>query len=387
MTFDNNNSEIAGLEKSAGSKKHGRIDATFFLLTLILLTIGLIMLFSAGYYYAQHYRDGNSFHFIQRQAIWAGLGLVLMIIFTFINYQIFKKLAFITFAVSVIMLIIVLFMPPLNNARRWISIGPINFQPSEVAKFAIILLFAFLISKNYKKMPTFSYGVLPFVFFIGIVSVLMMMQTHLSGTVLIMAIGFLMMFVGGTKYRYFLLAIAVAAVAVIGLVTILGVGYVQERLSGWIDPFSDTSNSTHQTYQSLLTIGSGGLLGVGLGGSNQKFLYLPEPQNDFIFSVVCEELGFIGAAIIIILFALFVYRGFVIASKAPDKFGMMMAVGITGQIGIQALLNIAVVTNTVPNTGISLPFFSYGGTALMMQLAQIGIVLNISRRANMEIKG
>jgi cell division protein FtsW len=280
---------------------------------------------------------------------------------------------------------VVLFFPELNGAKRWIHLGPLGtFQPSELMKFAIIVLFAYLVSVNYKRMGTFIYGVLPFMFSIGIVAFMMLLQPHLSGTVLIGMIGLTMMFVGGTKYRYFMIAVILVVIGVVGIVMFKGIDYVAERLNGWIDPFSDMQDSTFQTVQSLIAIGSGGVMGLGLGQSRQKFLYLPEPQNDFIFSIVCEELGFIGALLIILLFVLLVYRGFVIASKSPDKFGMMLSVGLTVQVGLQAMLNIAVVSNTIPNTGISLPFFSYGGSSLMLLLCQMGIVLNISRQCSLE---
>lgn len=367
-------------------KKVGSMDITFFVLVMVLLTFGLIMLFSASYAYAFYRYKGDSFHFIKRQALFAVVGVVGMLVISKIDYHLLRKFVFWVFGIAYALLIVVLFMPPINNAHRWISLKVVTFQPSEIMKFAIILLFAHLISVNYKRMGTFAYGVLPFLFFLGIVAVVMLLEPHLSGTVLIMAIGLIMMFVGGTKYRYFALALAMVVLGVIAIVMIKGIDYVQVRLAGWLDPFHDTQDDTYQTVQSLLAIGSGGLWGLGLGQSRQKFLYLPEPANDFIFSVVCEELGFIGATIIILLFVMFVYRGFVIASKAPDKFGTMLVVGLTVQIGIQAMLNIAVVSNTIPNTGISLPFFSYGGTALLFQLFQMGIILNVSRQCAIETK-
>ena len=361
-------------------KKAGSMDTTFFIVVLVLLTFGLVMLFSASYAYA-YYRFDDSFHFIKKQAAFAVLGLAAMIVLSFVDYHIYKKLVWAIFAIAFAGLVIVLFMPALNNAHRWINLGPLGtLQPSEIMKFAIVVLFAHLISANYKRMGTFTYGVLPFMFFIGVVAVMMLLEPHLSGTVLIGSIGLVMMFVGGTKYRYFLVAVLLAIAGIVAIVAIKGIDYVSVRLQGWLDPFYDPSDETFQTVQSLLAIGSGGFMGLGLGNSRQKYLYLPEPQNDFIFAIVCEELGFIGATIVILLFVLLVYRGFVIASKAPDKFGMMMAVGLTVQVGLQAMLNIAVVSNTIPNTGISLPFFSYGGSALMMQLAQMGIILNISRQ-------
>ena len=371
-------------------KKVGNMDITFFILVMVLLTFGLIMLFSASYAYAYYRYGGDSFRFIRKQAFFAVVGVVGMLVISKIDYHILKKFTYWVFGICLVLLVIVLIFPAgdggegLNGAKRWLSLGFTTIQPSELMKFGIILLFAHLISINYKKMGTFAYGVLPFLFFLGIVAVLMLLEPHLSGTILIFSIGLIMMFVGGTKYRYFGLALAIAILGIIAIVAIKGIDYVSVRLNGWLDPFSDVQDETYQTVQSLLAIGSGGLWGLGLGQSRQKYLYLPEPANDFIFSIVCEELGFIGAAIVILLFVLFVYRGFVIASKAPDKFGAMLVVGLTIQIGIQAMLNIAVVSNTIPNTGISLPFFSYGGTALLLQLFQMGIILNVSRQCALE---
>ena len=210
------------------------------------------------------------------------------------------------------------------------------------------------------------------------------MQPHLSGTILMARIGLVMMFVGGTKYRYFLVALLLVGVGIVAIVSLRELSTWASGLQGWIDPFSDKQDSTFQTVQSLIAVGSGGVMGLGLGNSRQKYLYLPEPQNDFIFSIVCEELGFIGAVIVILLFVLFVLRGFVIATEGRDQFGMMLAMGLTAQVGLQAMLNIAVVTNTIPNTGISLPFFSYGGTSLFLLLCQMGVILNVSRQCSLE---
>ena len=234
-------------------------------------------------------------------------------------------------------------------------------------------------------MKTFRYGILPFLIVLGVISGLMVLEPHLSGTILILTIGIVMMFVGGVDLKWFVLGVAALAAGVVVVVMIPGViQYAQSRLEYWLDPFADPQCLGFQTIQSLLAIGSGGVMGLGLGNSRQKYLYIPEPQNDFVFSIVCEELGLVGASIIVILFALLVWRGYVIAIRAQDKFGTMLSVGLTTQVGLQALLNIAVVTNTIPNTGISLPFFSYGGTALMMLLAQMGVILSVSRRAALE---
>lgn len=362
----------------------GNIDVTFLVLVLLLLTFGLIMMFSASYAYA-YYRMDDSFFYIKRQMLFAAGGLCVMIFLAYFDYRWWRKLALPVFAASMLMLVVVLFMPERNGAKRWIEIGPLTVQPSEIAKFGVILMFAVMISIYGERMHTFRYGIMPFAMVLGPVSALMVLEPHLSGTILILTIGVVMMFVGGTDLKWFALLLC-TLIAAIGIVVLIPgvIEYAQSRFEYWIDPFSDPQGKGFQTIQSLFAIGSGGLMGLGLGNSRQKYLYIPEPQNDFVFSIVCEELGFTGAAIIVILFALLVWRGFVIAIRAKDKFGAMLAVGLTTQVGIQALLNIAVVTNTIPNTGISLPFFSYGGSALVMLLAQMGVVLSVSRQAALE---
>ncbi|MBP0979868.1 MAG: putative lipid II flippase FtsW [Oscillospiraceae bacterium] len=375
------------MKKLLSNKKiliKGNVDITFITIVLILVSLGLVMLFSASYAYAYYYFN-NFFHFISRQAVFALMGLVVMIIVANIDYHILIRFTVPLFAVSIFLLILVLFMPDLNGASRWINLGFITFQPSEIAKFSVILLFSHYISINSDSMKTFKYGVLPFVIVLGIIAFLMVLEPHLSGTVLIFGISAIMMFVGGTSLFWFLLVggLIVGAVTIVIMIPGL-IQYAMSRVQYWLDPFSDSTGKGYQTIQSLYAIGSGGFFGTGIGGSKQKFLFLPEPQNDFVFSVVCEELGFVGAAIIIILFALLVWRGFIIAMKAPDKFGSMLAVGLTAQVGLQAILNIAVVTNTIPNTGISLPFFSYGGTSLMMLLMQMGLILSVSRYSTVE---
>lgn len=370
------------IKKLASNKiklTRGNIDITFLTIVLVLVSFGLVMLFSASYAYA-HYYFNNFFHFISRQSVFAVMGLVVMIIVSNIDYHLLTKFTVPLFAISVFLLIIVLFMPDLNGASRWINLGFITFQPSEIAKCSVILLFAHYISVNSDSMKTFKYGVMPFAIILGIIAFLMVLEPHLSGTILIFGISAIMMFVGGTSLFWFLLAGGVVVAGIASVIMIPGlIKYAMGRVQYWIDPFSDPTNNGYQTIQSLYAIGSGGLFGTGIGGSKQKFLFLPEPQNDFVFSVLCEELGFVGATVVIILFALLVWRGFVIAMKAPDKLGCMLAVGFTAQVGLQVILNIAVVTNTIPNTGISLPFFSYGGTSLMMLLMQMGIIMSISR--------
>ncbi len=388
-----NNSNIdaqTDVKKNKKPRIHkGEIDIPFFILILVLMVIGLVMMFSASYYWGLT-KNNDGFYYAKKQIGISVVGIIAMLIISKINYRIFanKKIAIPLFIGSFLMLLYTsLFGIEHGGARRWLKIG-IEFQPSEIMKFAIVVLFAYLIANNYNRMKKFKYGIMPFFIILIMVAGVMMLQPHLSGTLLICAIGFLMIFIGGAKFSH-LMGVAVTGLVGIGgiVATLILTGkadYFLKRFQSWFDPFSDTSGATWQTCQSLIAIGSGGLFGMGFGESRQKFLYLPESQNDFVFAIVCEELGLIGALLVIMLFMIFAFRGFYIASKAPDKFGMMLAVGLTIQIAVQALLNIAVVSNSVPNTGISLPFFSYGGTALAMQLAQMGVILNISRHSLVE---
>ncbi len=368
--------------KPREDKQRSAVDAPFLIIVLILVVFGLIMLFSASYATAL-YRFGDSFHFIKDQVLFAVVGVTAMFIASRVDYHIFHRLAWPLMVVSLLLLVVVLFMPALNNAHRWIQIpGLGTLQPSEIAKFAVIVLFAHIISINYAKMKTFSYGVIPFMVVLVPIIVLMILEPHLSGTILIVAIGGIMMFVGGTGLKWFGLGGGLVAGGITAAVLAFPdlVPYAMTRIEMWKNPYLDIQGKGHQTVQSLLAIGSGGVMGLGLGNSRQKHLYVPEPQNDFIFSIICEELGFVGAMVVILLFVLLLVRGAVVALNAKDKFGAMLVVGIIAQVTVQAVLNIAVVTNTIPNTGISLPFFSYGGTSLMMLLGEMGIVLSVSRQ-------
>ena len=365
--------------------KSGKIDITFLSIVLILLTVGLVMLFSASYAYSLEYYD-SSYRFISRQSIFAVVGVVLMLLISRIDYHIWRKFAWVIFAVAIILLVVLLLLPPMvdgMNVKRWFVVGPINFQPSEVAKFAIILLFSSLIAGNYKEMK--KLGFVAFLFVILLVTaVLIVAEPHLSATLLVLAIGVVLMIVGGLAKKFIVGGAVLGAVGIVGFIISGAISYVADRLTYWRDPWSDATGKGFQTIQSLLAIGSGGILGRGIGQSRQKYLWVPEPHNDFIFSIVCEELGLIGAVVIIILFCLLVWRGFYVAMHAKDKFGSLLAIGLTFQVGLQAMLNIWVVTNTIPNTGISLPFFSYGGTSLLILLCEMGLVLSVSRGSDIE---
>lgn len=365
----------------AEDRQPGPMDLPFLILVLTLVGFGLIMLYSASSAVAL-YRKNDAYAYIRPQLLYAALGLVGMYIASRVDYHIFHKFAWPLMLISVVLLAVVLVMPEYNGCKRWIVLPGIGtLQPSEIAKFAVVLTFSHIIALNHTEMQSFWVGVVPFAVVLGVVAALMLLEPHLSGTLLILGIGAVLMFVGGTGLRWFVLAGVGGGAAIAAAVVLLPdlVPYAQDRLSSWLDPFADPLGDGHQTIQSLYAIGSGGATGLGLGNSRQKHLYVPEPQNDFIFSILCEELGFLGACLVVLLFVLLLLRGMTIAVHAPDKFGSLLVVGFTVQVALQAALNIAVVTNTIPNTGISLPFFSSGGTSLMMLLGEMGIVLSVSR--------
>ncbi len=379
---------LGGKSSTGPRPRQGKMDVVFLILVLLLLVFGLVMLFSSSSVYAYYYEKGDSFIYIRRQAVYAALGVVAMLVISRIDYHVFHWLA-VPIMVGTIGLLAftVVLKYTVNHGKitRWIRLGPIQFQPSEIAKFAIIIMFAQMACMYHNKIKTFRWGILPFGVVLGMVCGLMLLEPHMSGTILIFCIGASLMLIGGSNIKYF--AIAAAAGLTLLLVALLAfdiLGYARNRLTYYINPFLDPQNEGYQIIQSMYAIASGGVLGKGLGNSKQKFLYLPEPQNDFIFAIVCEELGMVGAIVIILMFCVFIWRGFRIAMRSKDLFGTMIASGIIIQFGLQAMLNMMVVTKTVPNTGISLPFFSYGGTALMMLLGEMGVLLNISRSSSVE---
>lgn len=374
------------LERKNREAARGTIDMPFLLLTLLLTGVGLVMLFSASFP-AAYYATGDAAYYFKRQLIFAVLGLVAMFVISRFNYQRWRGLAKMLLGLSIFLLVLVIIPHvgiTVNGATRWLGFGEVlTFQPSEIAKLGVIVFFADSISKKREKMLTWRYGIIPYVAILGVMGILMLLEPHLSGAILIVGTGAVMMVVGGIQG--WLVAAGVggvgaAAVLFIKLVDAGVIKYNADRILLWHDPWSDASDAGYQICQSLIAIGSGGLLGVGLGQSRQKFLYLPERHNDCIFAIVCEELGLIGACVIMLIFALLIIRGFWIALHARDRFGALLVVGITTQVALQTFLNIAVVTSLIPATGISLPFFSYGGTALALQLAEMGIVLSVSRQ-------
>ena len=371
--------------------KGGSVDKTFLFLLFLILGIGLLMLFSASYANA-YYFYGDSFHFIVRQFIFAVLGIIGMFMVSKFDYRIIKNFTNIIIGISIILLIVVFLQKDLNDAHRWIFIRAggqdlLTFQPSEIAKLAIIIFMAKYMTDNENKLGDFKRGIIPMLALTLVYCGLLILEPHLSATIIVVCLFAIMAFVGGMKLRHIISLAILGVTGFPALVFALGKwDRLMTRVNYWLNPYSAAREEGYQVIQSLYAIGSGGLMGVGIGGSKQKYLYLPEPQNDFIFAIICEEVGFIGAVLLLALFAIFVWRGFTIGLNCKDRFGSLLCIGIISQVGIQIVFNVAVVTNTIPNTGISLPFFSYGGTSLMMLLAQMGIILSISRENNIEDK-
>lgn len=375
------------MEKMEESRElaKGPIDVTFCLLVLLLTAIGLVMLLSASFpsaYYEASPSKHNPLYYFERQAIFAVLGTAVMLLVSKFNYQRLRGVGKILLYISVVLLLLVL-IPGIgeirNGARRWIGMGPLTFQPSEIAKAAIVVYFANSISRKKDQMRTFRYGVLPYAILLVLVAGLVAKEPHLSGAILILCAGAAVMLVGGINWAWVIAAVG-AAVGMV-YVALFVIGYNTSRVTYWLNPWAeDPFDKGYQLRQSLITIGSGGLWGLGLGKSRQKFLFLPEEHNDFIFSVVCEELGLVGAGVVMLLFAALVLRGYWIALHCRDRFGALLVVGFTTLIAVQVFLNIAVVSGVLPTTGIPLPFFSYGGTALCVQLAEMGVILSVSRQ-------
>lgn len=370
------------IKETKDKTKRAGMDISFLALVVILLAIGVTMVLSASF--ARAYFDpggvtkGKATYYFIRQFIFAALGVAAMIICSRLPVGFYKRFSMPVLIAAVILLMLVpIIGTNANGAKRWIGFGAFTIQPSEIAKIGIILAFASMICARRGRMKSFRYGILPFAAILIVIVGLLVLEPHFSASIIIVAIGGVMLFLGGARLVWFIAAAVAAGGGIAVLLTMFP--YASTRITTWRDPFASTSDEGYQIVQSLYSIGSGGLTGLGLGQSRQKYLYLPEEHNDFIFSVVCEELGFIGALLILTLFALLIIRGYWIALHSTDRYGFLVAAGITTLLAIQVILNVAVVTNLVPCTGISLPFFSYGGTALLMQLGEMGIILSISR--------
>ena len=366
------------------------LDFILCITVFLLLALGIIMVLSASAPSALSVHS-NSYYYVVRQAGFAVVGIILMFIISKIDYRIYKKFYKIAYWASIIALGLVV-MPVIGSgakgATRWLDFGFVRFQPSEIAKIGLIIFYAGYLSEHRTELNSFKEGfVKPLLYLVPPVAILFFLQDHLSASIIVIAIVSIMMIMAGSKVKYFLTSgIAVGSAGVLGMLALAqatGKGdFRLDRLTTFLNPWADAKGTGWQVIQGLYAIGSGGLFGVGLGQSKQKYLYIPEPHNDFIFAVLAEELGFIGCLVVIALFAVFIWRGILISMKAKDCFGSLVAVGITSLIGLQAIMNIAVVTSSMPATGISLPFFSYGGTALVILLCSVGILLNISRSSS-----
>lgn len=366
-------------------KLNSEIDISLFLLILILSAFGTAMVFSAGIPYAEA-RYNDSAYFIKRQSIWLLLGLLTMFLSSSIPTEFYKKSSKYLYFATLILLVLVLVIGFVGNgAKRWISIGPITIQPSEIGKLSLILMLAYYFSEyelsreKKAKKDILKYGTVFPLLIILIPVVLVMLQKHLSCIIILGLLGLIITVVAGVDTRYirFCCGIGVSFVAAFALLT----DYTKERITVWQNPEAYKLTGGWQTLQGLMAIGSGGIFGLGYGNSIMKHCYVSEPANDMIFAILCEELGFVGALITLILFCLLVHRGFVIALRSKDTYSRLVAFGISAKMAIQVLLNVAVVTNTIPNTGISLPFFSYGGSSLIMLFFEMGILLAISKSA------
>jgi len=356
------------------------VDIPFLVLILLLLLVGLVMLYSASFAQSE-YDTGYaiSTRYLQKQAVCAAIGLAAMYFFSRIPVHFWYRMAWPLYGLSIVLLLSVLVIgEEVNGARRWINLAGIQFQPSEIAKFTMILLFARLTRTFGQKAKKFRHGVLGFGTALLGILVPLALEKHLSAIMLMGMVAVVMMFVAGTRPKWLLAGAGAAALFV--LVYIRFMGYAGDRVTAWLHPESDPGDTGYQILQSLYAIGSGGVFGLGLGKSKQKYLYLPFQYNDYIFAIICEELGLFGAVLIIALFSLAILRGYWIALRAADRFSTVFAAGLVTLIAVQTILNLAVVTNLLPSTGIALPFFSYGGTALAVNLGEMGIVLSISRQ-------
>ena len=359
------------------------LDFTLLITVFILLGLGIITVLSASSPTALA-ETGNSYKYLIKQMEAAVIGILLMFVASKIDYKLWQKNYKIIYFICMILLLAVCALGrEAGGAKRWLDMGFLSFQPSEVAKVGVIIFYSAWLTKNKEKLKTFKYGfVYPLSWLLIPIFFILVLQNHFSATLVICMLAAILMILAGCKIRYFIfVGIPLAALGVFAII-VAGQGFRMQRILTFFDPWQDIKGKGWQIVQSLYAIGSGGLFGVGLGESKQKYLYIPEPHNDFIFAVLAEELGFIGCAIVIILFAILIWRGITIAMKAPDMFGSLLAAGITSMIAIQVLVNIAVVTASMPVTGMALPFFSYGGTALIITLTSIGILLSVSRAGN-----
>ena len=367
------------------------VDFTLVITVLLLLSLGLVMVLSASSPTSLQKYD-NSYYFFIRQLIFAVIGLFLMYFISRIDYRIYQRFYKHAWWISILLLIAVFaFGSDSHGAKRWIDLGIITFQPSEIVKILMIIFYAGILVKDREELGSFWKGIVKHLLYFVPIAALLVIEPHVSTTMVISIVVCIMMIMAGCKFWQFILSGLIALSAAGGIATVLYYAsswfqkkfqYIVTRFITFTDPWQDATGKGWQIIQSLYAIGSGGLFGVGLGESKQKYLYLSEPYNDFIFSVLAEELGFVGCLLVFVLFAFFIWRGVLIAMRAPDMFGSLVAIGITALVGVQVIINVAVVTSSMPVTGMQLPFFSYGGTALALLLCEVGILLSISRAGN-----
>ncbi|MGV8983754.1 stage V sporulation protein E [Clostridium sp.] len=357
--------------------KMGQIDFVLFAIIMLLVAIGVVMVYSASSYYAAFKVNDPEFY-LKKQALWACIGSVFMVTAIKVDYHVIKRFTGIIMLVTVVLLLIVLACTPVNGSKRWIPLGFAGFQPSEIAKYAIVVYMAKSLDIKGEKVKEFTKGVLPYLLVSGFYAGLILLEPNLSIATVIMIVTVIILFAVGARF-FHLFAIGATLVAAVGVLTITA-SYRMARLLNFMNPFEHSQDEGYQLVQSLLALGSGGVTGAGIGQSRQKCLYIPEPHTDFIFAIIGEELGLIGGAFIILLFVIFVWRGIKTAVTARDMYGTILAIGITSVIAVQAIINIAVVTGSMPVTGVPLPFISYGGSALVFNMFAVGILLNVSRQ-------
>ena len=372
------------LDKRNQNKNIGKVDLGVLYTILILLAIGVVMIYSASSFYSMfHYND--SMFYLKKQGIMAVIGLVAMFFMMNFDYNRLKKITPKLLIITIPLLIAVFFFPAVNGAKRWIQLGGLSFQPSELTKYVVVLFLALSIDIKGDGIKDFWTGIVPYLALSGFFAALVLAEKNLSIAAIIMIVTFILLFISGGKIKH-LFGIVLPALLTLAIFFIFSSDYRRARMLNFIDPWKDAAGDGYQLIQSFYALGSGGITGLGLGQSRQKTLYMPEPHNDFIFSIIGEELGLIGCLLIISLFIIFIWRGVRIAIKAKDTYGKLLAMGITSIIAVQAIINIAVVTGSMPVTGVPMPFISYGGTSLVINLTAMGILLNISRQIESDVR-
>ncbi|ERK31309.1 stage V sporulation protein E [Clostridium intestinale] len=367
------------MKKFNSKLKMGQIDYPLFYVVFFILAIGVVMVYSASTYYGMYVIPAHdSMYFLKRQILFAALGIIALLFMMAFDYHKLKKLTLLILIATVILLIAVFFFEAKKGAQRWITIGPFSLQPSEIAKYAVVLFLALSLEQKGEKVKGLMYGMMPYLGFSGFFAGMVLLQKNLSIASVIMIVTLIVLFVSGARLKDFAVILPVLFAGAVFF--IFSEEYRKARLLNFINPWNDPAGNGYQLIQSFLALGSGGITGLGLGQSRQKTLYMPEPHNDFIFSIIGEELGLIGCLFIIALFGILIWRGITIAIKAKDTYGTLLAVGITSVIAVQAIINIAVVTGSMPVTGVPLPFISYGGSSLVINMTAMGILLNISRQ-------